>query len=256
MMSGIPIYTQSPINASKASGATPQTAVPGTQTTPLAPNPAPATTTASSSTSSYPPAQPGAAVPAPTTAAQRYAPVQPTPTTKKDNEEPPAPQPGAVPTPASRNKVPPPPKAGETYQPPAPSSMPQPYPPQMSIPPPTSRYGAQPPTSSTSTANAPSSGYPAHVQGDYEAPRRSLEHPPGYQQNSYASEPSSDQRRAQDNASSNSYLGGAGGYGSSDRGNAGIDTESMWNTAKTWVTAAGEKISETETEIWRRINKG
>ena len=254
-MSGIPIYTQSPINVSKAPGATPQTAAPVTQTTPFAPNPAPAITTTSSSTPSYPPAQPGATAPAPTAAAQRYAPVQPTPTTKMDNEGPPAPQPGAVPTPPSRSDIPPPPKVGETYQPPAPSSMPRPYPPQMSIPPPISAYGAQPPTSSTRTANVPPSAYPAPIQGDYEAPRRSLEHPPGYQQNSYASEPSSDQRRGQVAANNSSNLGGLGGYQSSEKGSGGIDTESMWNTAKTWVTAAGEKISETEQEIWRRINK-
>ena len=247
-MSGIPIYTQSPINASKAPGATLQTA------TSFAPNPAPATTTASS-TPSYPPAQPGAAAPAPTAAAQRYAPMQPTPTTKTDNESPPAPQPGAVPTPPSRSTVPPPPKVGETYQPPNPFSMPRPYPPQMSIPPPTSAYGAQPPTSSTRTANAPSSAYPAPIQGDYEATRRSLEHPLGYQQNSYASEPSSDQRQGQDAANTSSNLGGLGGYGSSEKGSGGLDAESVWNTAKTWVTAAGEKISETEQEIWRRINR-
>jgi hypothetical protein len=175
--------------------------------------------------------------------------VQPTPTTKTDDDGPPAPQPGAVPTPLSKSNVPPPPKAGETYHPPAPTSISQPYPPQMSIPPPTSAYGAQPPTSSTSTSTTGSSAYPAPFQNvDYGAPRRSLEHPPGYQQNSYASELSSDQRRAQD-AANNS----AGGYGGSEKG--GIDTEGMWNTASKWVTAAGNKLSETEQEIWRRINK-
>lgn len=251
-MSGIPIYTSSPINASKASGTTPQTAAPGTQTTPFTPNPAPATTTASSSTSSYPAAQRGAAAPAPTGAAQRYAPVQPTPTTKTDIGGPPAPQPGAVPTPLSRSTIPPPPKAGETYHPPAPPSMSQPYPPQMSIPPPTSAYGAQHPTSSTSSSTTRSSAYPAPIpNADYGAPRRSLEHPPGYQQNSYASELSSDQRRAQDAANNSS---GLGGYGGSEKG-SGIDTESVWNTASKWVTAAGNKLSATEQEIWRRINK-
>jgi len=124
----------------------------------------------------------------------------------------------------------------------------------MSIPPPTSAYGPQPPTSSTSTSTAPSSAYPAPIQGDYAAPRRSLEHPPGYQQNSYASELSSNQRRAQGAANNSSNLGGLGGYGSSEKG-SGIDTESMWSTAKSWVATAGEKIAETEQEIWRRINK-
>lgn len=123
----------------------------------------------------------------------------------------------------------------------------------MAIPPPTSAYGAQPPTSSTSTSTTASSTYPAPLpNADYGAPRRSLEHPPGYQQNLYASELSSDQRRAQDAANNSS--GGLGGYGGSEKG--GIDAESMWNTASKWVTAAGNKLSETEEEIWRRINRG
>jgi hypothetical protein len=108
--------------------------------------------------------------------------VQPTPTTKTQDYGPPAPQPGAVPTPskAMNCNLPPPPKAGETYHPPPQTTGPQPYPPQMSIPPPTNAYGAQPPSSSTSTSTAPSTSYPVPVQSEeYGAPRRSLEHPPG-----------------------------------------------------------------------------
>lgn len=123
----------------------------------------------------------------------------------------------------------------------------------MSIPPPTSAFGAQPPTSSTSSSTKASSAYPAPIPAaEYGAPRGSLEHPPGYQQNSHASELSSDQRRAQDTANNSS--GGLGGYGNSEKG-SGIDTEGMWNAASKWVTAAGNKLSETEQEIWRRINK-
>jgi len=261
-MSGIPVYTESPINraASKASGVTPQTAASQPETTYIAPNAAPATTTASF-TSSYPPARPGAAaVPAPTAAAQRYAPLQPTSTTRIDPDEPPAPQPGAVPRLSNNlpSNVPPPPRAGEVYHSPqktaaaAPApQMPQPYPPQMSIPPPTTAFGAQPPTSSTSTTTAASSSYPVPLQSaEYGAPRRSLEHPPGYQQNVYASELTSDQRRAQE-ASNASALGGHDGY--EDVG--GLDPEGVWSTAKKWAQTAGEKISEAETEVWRRINK-
>jgi hypothetical protein len=249
-MSGIPIYTRSPISPSKASGITRQTAEPGTQTVPVAPNTVPATTTTSSSTISYPPAQPGAA--------NHYTPVQPTPTTKTDNDDPPRPQPGAVPSPSRKSPIPPPPKAGESYPPtqrtaaPAPSSMPKPYSPQMWIPPPTAAVVDRPPSSSTTTTTAPSSRYPVPLPtSEYGAPRRSLEHPPGYYQNVYASELTNEQRRAQEANNSS----GLGGYGSSDKGN-GMDAESLWNTAKQWVTVAGDKISETEAEIWRRINKG
>ena len=257
-MSGIPVYTQSPINtASKPSGTTPQTTAPQAQLSPSAPNPAPATTTGVS-VSSYPPAQPGAAaIPAPTAAAQRYAPLQPTPTTQTQPEGPPAPKPGAVPTPTSRNTIPPPPRAGETYHPPQqtaaptqPTSMPQTYPPQMSIPPPTNAIGAQAPASSTNTTNKPSSSYPVALpSGEYGAPRRSLEHPPGYHQNVYASEQMSEQRRAQE-ASNASGLGGV-----STENTGGIDSDSMWDTAKTWAAKAGEKISEAEAEVWRKINQ-
>ncbi|KAF8864139.1 hypothetical protein BDZ45DRAFT_54591 [Acephala macrosclerotiorum] len=249
-MTGIPVYTQ--VNATKASGTTPQTTAPQPQTA-SSPNPAPSTTTASP-TSSYPPARPGAAaVPAPTGAAQRYAPIQPTPTTKTDTDSPAAPQPGAMPTPLGSSSIPPPPKVGQTYHPPQQTAAPtqpiaQPYPPQMSIPPPTSAYGAQMPHSSTTTTTAPLGSYPASIP-EAGAQRRSLEHPPGYQQNQYASEMTSDQRRAHE----------AANYSSTSQENketiAGIDTESVWNTARSWLGQAGEKISAAEAEVWRKINK-
>jgi hypothetical protein len=249
-MSGIPVYTQSPINASKATGTTPQTTAPQGQTSPSAPNPAPTQTT-TSSTSPYPPARPGATVPAPTAAAQRYVPLQPTPTTKTEVEGPPPPQPGAVPMPPHRSQIPPPPKAGESYHPPqqtaAPASGVRQYPPQMSIPAPSNTYGGQPPHSSTSTTNTASASYPVAIPAaEYEAPRRSLEHPPGYQQNTYASEPTSDQRRAQEGNNSSGLMAGSEG---------GLDADSVWNVAKKWVQTAGEKISEAEAEVWRKINK-
>ncbi|PVH86798.1 hypothetical protein DL98DRAFT_285473 [Cadophora sp. DSE1049] len=257
-MSGIPVYTSSPIKASKPTGTTPQTANPGLQHSLLAPNPSSATTTtASTSTSSYPPAQPGtAAFPAPTSAAQqRYAPVQPTPTTKTDSE-PPAPQPGAVPTPMNRSAVRPPPKAGESYHPqqtgaPEPSST-YSYPPQMSYAPPTTTYGSQTPSSSTSTANAPSLPYPVAVPSAEGGPRRSLEHPPGYHQNVHASELTSDQRRAQETEQATNFSG----LGSQDTGSAGgFNPDGVWSTAKKWAQTAGEKISVAEAEVWKKINK-
>ncbi|TVY73590.1 hypothetical protein LSUE1_G008478 [Lachnellula suecica] len=262
-MSGIPVYTQSPINtASKASGVTPQTAAPQAESSSAAPNYAPATATSTStttSTSAYPPARPGApAVPAPTgIAAQRYAPLQPTKTTSSEAEGPPAPQAGAAPTPFTRN-LPPPPKAGEIFHPeqtPAPrqpNSMP--YPPQMGIPPPTTSFGGQPPSSSTYTSNTASSSYPVQIPStESGAPRRSIEHPPGYHQNVYASEQTNEQRRAQEanNASDLAARPYAEKVGAMDSDSS----SSLWNTAKTWLGQTGEKLSEAEAEVWRKINK-
>lgn len=256
-MSGIPVYTSSPMKASKPSGTTPQTAAPGPQARPLAPTPTPATTTAAAS-SSYPPAQPApAAFPAPTSAAQQhYAPLQPTPTTGTDSG-PPAPQPGAFPTPLNRSAVPPP-KAGESYHPQQTGAPMQQsilsYPPQMSYAPPTT-YGSQPPSSTTSTTNAPSMPYPVAVSTAEGGPRSSLEHPPGYHQNVYASELTSDQRRAQETEQANNSSGL--GLSNQDKGSAtGFDSEgSMWGTAKKWAQTAGEKISVAEAEVWKKINK-
>ena len=121
----------------------------------------------------------------------------------------------------------------------------------MAVPPPTSPYRAQPPSSSTSTTTKASSTYPVPVSApEYGAPRQSLEHPPGYQQNVHASELTPEQRHAQD-------VGNASDLGGYDRSEAvgGIDGESIWNTAKRYAQTAGEKLSEAETEVWRRINK-
>jgi hypothetical protein len=80
------------------------------------------------------------------------------------------------------------------------------------------------------------------------ASRASLEHPPGYYQNIHASELTNKQIRAQETnglANNSSDVGGA----------SGLDTETVWNTAKRWATQAGDRISEAEAEVWRRITK-
>jgi len=243
-MSGIPVYT----HAAKAPEATSQPQA--TQVESTAPRSTAPTATTASSTSTYPQARPGASIPEPTPAPQ-YAPIlQPTPTTKYD-AGPPAPQPGAVPI--APGHLPQPPK-GSHQSPqrtaaPIASTQPQPYPPQMSIPPPTSASGAQPPSSSTSTTATASSSYPVNIPGAG-APRQSLEHPPGYQQNVFASDLPSEHHRVQD-AANRSNLGG---YDSSETG-IGIDGEKIWNTVKKYAQTAGEKISDAESEVWRRINK-
>lgn len=254
-MAPIPVYTKSPINAASASGVTSQT-VPQEEASTSNSVPVSASTT-STTTSAYPPARPGApAVPAPTgTAAQRYAPLQPTKTTSSEAEGPPMPQPGATPAPLSRH-VPPPPRAGETYHPEQTSAPQQPssIPPQFAIPPPTAAFGGLPPKSSTSTSNTASSSYPVQIpSAESGAPRRSLEHPPGYQQNVYASDMTSEQRRAHEANNASNF----GGRESAEKvGAMDSDGSSVWNTAMKWAQQTGEKLSKAETEVWRKINKG
>jgi len=238
-MPPIPVFKDSAINPEKASGVTPQTAQDSTQQSGVTSNPFPATTTSGASPASYPAAQPGRpAFPAPTGTAQRYAPApntasnQPTPTTTFQ-APPPEPQPGAFPTPSSR--MPPPPKARETLS----GTAARNYPPQMNIPSPTTAYAGQPPGSTTSTTTAPSSAYPVPLPGNYDGPA-------GYQQNPYAI----DQRRAQDASSSHE-----GNESTGDMSSLAADAQNMWDTAKQWAQKAGEKLSEAETEVWKRVNK-
>lgn len=75
----------------------------------------------------------------------------------------------------------------------------------------------------------------------------------GYLQNPYASNFSADQRRAQEGGDSPTL----GNYGSENKSTTaafGVDPESVWNTAKKWAQTAGEKVSEAEAEVWKRIN--
>lgn len=247
-MSGIPVYTESPINTVKASGVTPQTASSNPQAPSSTPNNTSATTTAvATATSSYPAANPAAAASAPTPATQRYAPMQPTPTAQVQDMGPPAPQPGAFPIPLNKSHLPPPPKAGETYNPlQNPTMSAQTYPPQMAIPPPTRAIGAHPPSSSTSTTYQPSTSYPVPISSaEYGGTRQSLEHPPGYQQNTYAADLSPEQRRASE----------AEAEGYSNKNSSNNEQESVWNTAKSWAQQAGEKLQAVEAEAWKKINK-
>ncbi|ATZ54540.1 hypothetical protein BCIN_10g05340 [Botrytis cinerea B05.10] len=186
---------------------------------------------------------------------------------------------------ASQTKsVPPPPRAGSSYavdhnatssMPPNPSAGQvatmenhTEYPPQMTIPPPSITRAPFSTTmimdASTAAQTSGSYGtmhpqpvsvgdaYAHRVQQENEAygQRRSveyLEHPPGYVQNAYAAELSSDQRRAMDvnERRENASVGGV---------NSGGEEEGIWGSAKRWVGSAGSKLSEGEKEVWRRIN--
>ncbi|KAL9119404.1 MAG: hypothetical protein Q9187_004040, partial [Circinaria calcarea] len=220
-MSGIPIFTESPISPSKATAITPQTTA-----LPQSPfSPAAAATPTATATSSYPPAQPGSSLPTST---------QPSTSTKTIT--PPPPQPGALPTPSTassrspspRRDIPPPPRVGEKAHPPsyyAPQPTPtptghfvspQPFPPQMSFPSPSDpRPFGQPPASTTLTSNnllsPPQSARippfsPSSPTGDIST-RKSLEHPPGYVQNPYAADMTPEQRFATQKSPGSPSLG-------------------------------------------------
>lgn len=184
-MAPVPVYTESPITATKASGVTPQTATPNDGLDADAP------------------------APTSTTQAPRYAPAdQPAPTQTAPNDGPPAPQPGAVPTRGTPSRT--------SYQPPEPTAAPlyPAQPPQMGVPAPTMTYGQR------GTATATGS------------------HPPGYQQNPVGS--------------------GLNSYQSTHHESLGHDREEgegVWGSAMKWAQVAGKKLSDAETEVWRRINK-
>lgn len=246
-MPAIPVYSSSPINATKASGVTPHTKQPE------GPRPnqeTPDTRTAPSSQQTYPPARPGAvpSLPAQTAAPRPFAGIQPTPTSSTQTSSPPAPQPGAVPVPPGGAKyLPPPPKAGESVQhAQAPQTTTVPMPPQMSYQPPVASQPIQGRSSTTTEAAAPLMGgpYPTSLQ---EQNPDSYSHPPGYQQNVLASEFNSYQRAAhhasadQDSRLMPSFR---------QDGEPGV-----WDSAKKWAAAAGESIAAAENEVWKRINK-
>ncbi|KAF4468316.1 hypothetical protein FALBO_4799 [Fusarium albosuccineum] len=243
-MPPVPIYTASPITAAKPSGITPQTARPED---PEASAGAPQS--ADSITSAYPAAQPGArpSMPAPTGAPQPSANIQPTPTRTAVDVSPPAPQPGAVPTPPSGGHLPPPPKAGETQHNAQTQATEVPMPPQMSYAPPGgSEFAAR--RSSTTTAPGPS---PMAALGStpVQAGRSgdNFSHPPGYHQDVHASEFTSAQRAAHEASVEQegrrpSLLGDE-------------DGEGVWQAAKKWASAAGESLAAAENEVWKRINK-
>lgn len=119
----------------------------------------------------------------------------------------------------------------------------------MSMAPPTNVYGAQPPSSSTATSTTPSYAYPVQVQ-ENNLSRRSLDHPPNYQQNPYAADLTAEQRMAHEAANA-----ATDDQNSTNTAAFGVDPENAWNTAKQWAQVAGRRISEVETEVWRRINK-
>ncbi|KAJ3476241.1 hypothetical protein NLG97_g9190 [Lecanicillium saksenae] len=77
-----------------------------------------------------------------------------------------------------------------------------------------------------------------------------MSHPPGYQQDVHAAEFSSGQRAAH-----NAYVAQNSDFGSGFAGGGGDGVDGIWNTAKKWASAAGDKLAEAEGEVWKAVNK-
>jgi hypothetical protein len=75
----------------------------------------------------------------------------------------------------------------------------------------------------------------------------------GYVQNPYTSNFSAEQRRAQD-VHDSANLGSYEHDKASTTTAFGADPEGAWNTAKAWASTAGKKLSEAESEVWKRLN--
>jgi len=247
----IQIHSEDPISPAKAAALPPSAS-----SQPAAPS----TTTSHG----YPPARPGAAVPTPTRA------------TGLTGSGPPAPQPGAVPVPPPpattvKATLPSPPKVGEkplpagyyapmrgtataTHRP-----MPQPYPPQLYQPPSNTASNGIPSSSTTSTNTAPSFPVPAPLEtlpasnSTESSGRVSLEHPPGYVQNPFASDVTPDQRfvTQQQEQMNQSSAGSVLGYSENSR--PVFEEESSWDVKK-WAKEAGKQLSKVEGQIWESIN--
>lgn len=210
--------------------------------------PATATNTAPSNPPVLATAQPASAatMPVPTSAAP--ATYTPTPTTATPSStatrdlSPPAPQPGARPEPIQELQhqqapqlnlsIPPPPKVGEP-----PVAQPQ-YNNQYQT---TPYY--QPPTATSATTTTTTTGSSTHNNNNPFAtshPRHS------YNYNSYTYSP---------NYAYNAAPGASTmGTGIRAPGELDEDEDSLYNTAKSWLQAAGTKLAEAEAAVWKKIN--
>ena len=291
-MPPIRIHTGSPINANDEDDTTPNVGAANAST--VQPNttiPTPTTSTPST----YPAAQPGQSVPAPT---GRPAPRQAAPTrtiaaspsssaASSTSSDPYPAQPGAVPTPSypittdsPKISVPPPPKAGEAVQPAAyyaphhasptasstqagnPPSPLSSYQQSGTI---DSPYRAQPPASTTWTTG--NRGAPGSDPGG-------LNGPPGYVQDSYSAfhdrrnEPfnpfAAVSHTVPNNPDTDGILGGSNNKNNTEGGDGSYSealTEakeglsSAWEAASSWLSSAGSKLAEAEADIWKAINK-
>ncbi|TWU75809.1 hypothetical protein ED733_004281 [Metarhizium rileyi] len=225
-MAPIPVYSSSPITAAKPTGVTPKTSTPGESNKDGKAQLGPSQT---SGEQSYAAAQPGARPVVPKATGAPTLPddhVLATPTrTSSIGNNPPPPQPGAVPVP---------PGGVQTQQPPAVTTMP----PQMGYQPPQAPLPIQGRSSTVATAGLPPQSSPtglsAPLQGNYPTAGVSPQ-AGGYQQDVNA-------------AGYNSYQRTARAYEEESEA-------SVWDTARKWATSAGESLVAAENEVWKRINK-
>ena len=86
--------------------------------------------------------------------------------------------------------------------------------------------------------------------------RASLEHPPGYAQNPFASDMTPDQRFAAEQQQENgSDTVRSLGYVDNAKGpRAGFeDDETVWGTARKWAKETGEKAGKLGEEVWGKF---
>ena len=251
-MAGIPVHTSSPISphvAAKASAITPSTSAAR-----FAPASAAHTATSSLQTQV---AQPGAPVvpqPTSTAAAPAQSIPEPSPTQHLPQaSDPPPPQPGAAPMPGNITRT---------------RRVSNPVSPRTTDSNPVAPYSPAPlPAHQTSGhLDTPTRAVPpASVTSTYSGPQ-DLSHPPGYIQNSRASFEDRPYLNGPNDSSPFSMTGSMANRRS--MGGAGIlngelysqenrDTQEekgVWDTAVAWAKTAGKKLSETEQEVWKRVN--
>lgn len=255
-MSGIPIHSEDPISPAKPIGITPHTVHNSD-----AGNPSQRAKFTAPSPYTYPPAQPGAAASTPTkTIPHGYGP--------------PAPQPGAAPAPlvsppstiTSKPSLPPPPKNGEKPLSPehyasvhSTPPQPQPYPSQLSQPTVDHPFKSLPPGSTTSASMKPLNSS-AEASSDSSSTgmsvRASLEHPPGYVQNPFASDMTPDQRFAAEQRQEyrSDTLPSLGYIDNSMGSRPGLEEdETAWGTAKKLLKETGEQVSKLGEEVWDKF---
>lgn len=268
-MPPIPIHASSPINTNhpaNAFGTSPSTAA--ARYTPQTPANVDAGATTSTDPEPTRTARPGApAVPQPTNAlSSAYNnTLEPTATravptsTGNRSESPPAPQPGAIPSPytgtnawAPKLTIPQPPRPVEAIQQHDNTQSPVRH--ALPSPTPTRTYPPQslPGQIYTPTRSIP----PAGVTSTYPAPQ-DLSHPPGYIQDSRTSfddKPIEFCQPLDRRASPSSSRRGGILDGEPTFENNGDDESGVLNTAFAWAKAAGKSLSKTEEQIWKRVN--
>ncbi len=262
-MSGIQIHAEDPISPIAAGGINPKTIHNAGINTSSA-----TTTTAAF----YPPARPGAAAPTPTKTVASAS-----------SSGPPHPQPGAVPATqpprtTARPSLPPPPKTGERPHLPecyAPirsvTAQPKPYPSYLSQHSPVSgpkELSSGSTKSTTTDSTVPTSTHSTSLPTSAQASARaSLEHPPGYCQNPYASDLTPDQRFATELLEEENRSDSLPSLGYNDtarlRANSVVDDdESVWNAARKWGTEGinwgkekGKQLGDLHEQVWGSIGR-